>query len=379
MMYTLIATTTFGIEAVTAKELKVLGYENLIVENGRVTFQGDEMDIAICNTWLRTAERLYIKMAEFKALSFEDLFQGTLAVDWGNLIPEDGKMHIIGKSVKSQLHSVPDCQGIVKKAVVESMKKKYVKEWFSEDGPVYKIEVAILRDIVTLSVDTSGVGLHKRGYREYAGEAPLKETLAAALVLISKWDSTRVLADPLCGSGTIPIEAALIAKNMAPGLNREFVSETWPNIEKDVWEQVREGARKTINPNEVEILASDIDASLLRTAGQNAEKAGVKDFIKFQKIPMQTFTSRQKYGVIITNPPYGERLGEREEVKRIHEGLGEMYRSLNEWSCFAITSNVEFQKQFGQKADKNRKLYNGRLLCYYYQYIKEVPRKKKED
>ena len=379
MMYTLIATTTFGIEAVTAKELKVLGYENLIVENGRVTFEGDEMDIAICNTWLRTAERLYIKMAEFKALSFEDLFQGTLAVDWGNLIPEDGKMHIIGKSVKSQLHSVPDCQGIVKKAVVESMKKKYDKEWFSEDGPVYKIEVAILRDIVTLSVDTSGVGLHKRGYREYAGEAPLKETLAAALVLISKWDSSRVLADPLCGSGTIPIEAALIAKNMAPGLNREFVSETWPNIEKDIWEQVREGARKTINPNEVEILASDIDASLLRTAGQNAEKAGVKEFIKFQKIPMQEFMSRQKYGVIITNPPYGERIGEAEQVKKLHVDLGEMYSNLNEWSCFVITSNREFQKEFGKKADKNRKLYNGRLLCYYYQYIKEIPRKKKEE
>jgi len=379
MMYTLIATTTFGIEAVTAKELKVLGYENLIVENGRVIFEGDEMDIAICNTWLRTAERLYIKMAEFKALSFEDLFQGTLAVDWGNLIPEDGKMHIVGKSVKSQLHSVPDCQGIVKKAVVESMKKKYDKEWFTEDGPVYKIEVSILRDIVTLSVDTSGVGLHKRGYREYAGEAPLKETLAAALVLISKWDSTRVLADPLCGSGTIPIEAALIAKNMAPGLNRKFVSESWPSMEKEIWDQVREGALRTINPNEVEILASDIDGSLLRTAMQNAEKAGVSEFIKFQKIPMQTFASRQKYGVIITNPPYGERLGEREQVKEIHEGLGQMYRSLNEWSCYVITSNVDFQKQFGNRSDKNRKLYNGRLLCYYYQYIIEVPRKKKED
>ncbi|MGH4050432.1 MAG: THUMP domain-containing class I SAM-dependent RNA methyltransferase [Clostridium sp.] len=379
MMYTLIATTTFGIEAVTAKELKALGYENLIVENGRVIFEGDEMDIAICNTWLRTAERLYIKMAEFKALSFEDLFQGTLAVDWGNLIPEDGKMHIVGKSVKSQLHSVPDCQGIVKKAVVESMKKKYDKEWFTEDGPVYKIEVAILRDIVTLSVDTSGVGLHKRGYREYAGEAPLKETLAAALVLISKWDSTRVLADPLCGSGTIPIEAALIAKNMAPGINREFVSETWPNIDSDIWVQVREGARKTVSPNEIEILASDIDGSLLRTAMQNAEKAGVAEFIKFQKIPMQTFASRQKYGVIITNPPYGERLGEREQVKKIHEGLGEMYRSLNDWSCYVITSNVDFQKQFGNRSDKNRKLYNGRLLCYYYQYIIEVPRKKREE
>ena len=239
MTYTLIATTTFGLEAVTAKELKALGYEDLTVENGRVMFEGDEMDIAICNIWLRTAERLFIKMAEFNALSFEELFQGTKAVEWGNLIPEDGNMHIVGKSVKSQLHSVPDCQSIVKKAVVESMKKKYDKEWFSEEGPVYKIEVSVLRDVVTLSIDTSGAGLHKRGYREYAGEAPLKETLAAALVLISKWDSTRVLADPLCGSGTIAIEAALIAKNMAPGINREFVSETWPSMEKDIWDQVR--------------------------------------------------------------------------------------------------------------------------------------------
>ncbi|MBX4259156.1 class I SAM-dependent RNA methyltransferase [Clostridium estertheticum] len=379
MTYTLIATTTFGLEAVTAKELKALGYEDLIVENGRVMFEGDEMDIAICNIWLRTAERLFIKMAEFNALSFEELFQGTKAVEWGNLIPEDGKMHIVGKSVKSQLHSVPDCQSIVKKAVVESMKKKYDKEWFTEEGPVYKIEVSVLRDIVTLSIDTSGVGLHKRGYREYAGEAPLKETLAAALVLISKWDSTRVLADPLCGSGTIAIEAALIAKNMAPGVNREFVSETWPSMDKDIWEQVRVGAKRTINPNPVEILASDIDGSLLRTATQNAEKAGVKEFIKFQKIPMQEFASRQKYGVIITNPPYGERLGEAAEVKRLHVDLGVMYSSLNEWSCFVITANRDFQKDFGKKADKNRKLYNGRLLCYYYQYIKEIPRKKKEE
>ncbi|MGV8983771.1 THUMP domain-containing class I SAM-dependent RNA methyltransferase [Clostridium sp.] len=377
MMYTLIATTTFGIEAVTAKELKALGYEDLKVENGSVTFEGDEMDIAICNTWLRTAERLFIKMAEFKALSFEDLFQGTLAVDWGNLIPEDGNMHIIGKSVKSQLHSVPDCQGIVKKAVVESMKKKYASEWFSEEGPEYKIEVAILRDIVTLSIDTSGVGLHKRGYREYAGEAPLKETLAAALVLISNWDTSRVLADPLCGSGTIAIEAALIGKNMAPGINRKFACEAWPTMDADIWEQVREGARKTVNGDQIEILASDIDGNLLRTAGANAEKAGVKEFIKFQKIPMQSFTSRQKYGVIITNPPYGERLGEAAEVKKLHIDFGEMYRSLNEWSCYVITANGEFQKEFGQKADKNRKLYNGRLLCYYYQYIKEIPRQKR--
>jgi putative N6-adenine-specific DNA methylase len=378
MDYTLIATTTFGLEAVTAGELKELGYEDLKVENGKVTFQGDEMDIAICNTWLRTADRVLINMAEFKAESFEELFQGTLAVDWGEIIPENGKMHVTGKSVKSKLFSVPDCQGIVKKAVVEAMKKKYHKEWFDEEGPVYKIEVALLKDIVTLTIDTTGPGLHKRGYREMAGAAPLKETLAAALVLLSKWQPDRVLADLFCGSGTIPIEAALIGKNIAPGLNRSFVSEQWPTMGADVWQQVREGARKSINNKEFQILASDIDGRLLKTARENARLAGIAEHIAFQKLPMAEFSSKKKYGVVISNPPYGERLGEAEEVAQIYKELGNLYKGLDSWSFYILTSNEDFQKFFGEKAHKNRKLYNGRLMCYYYQYINNPPRPNKE-
>ncbi|MGL4731005.1 MAG: THUMP domain-containing class I SAM-dependent RNA methyltransferase [Clostridium sp.] len=368
MMYNIIATTTFGLEAVTAKELKELGYEDLTVENGRVTFEGDEMDIAICNIHLRTAERVFIKMAEFKATSFEELFQGTKAVNWGFLIPKNGKMHIIGKSVKSTLHSVPDCQSIVKKAVVESMKEKYNTNWFSEDGPVYKIEVSILKDIVTLAIDTSGVGLHKRGYREYAGNAPLKETLAAAMVLLTKYDGSRIFLDPFCGSGTLAIEAAMIARNIAPGINRAFESENWPNMPKDLWEQVREGARRAENNKEIEVLASDIDGRVLRTAMDNARKAGVGEIIKFQKLPMQSIRSRKKNGIIITNPPYGERLLDENEVKTLYREFANVYNNLDDWSCYVLTSFNDFQKYFGKKADKNRKLYNGRLLCYYYQY-----------
>jgi putative N6-adenine-specific DNA methylase len=369
MEYTLIATTTFGIEAITAKELKNLGYEELKVENGKVTFKGDEMDIAICNMWLRTAERVLIQMGEFEAKSFEELFQGTLAAPWGDLIPIDGKMHVNGKSIKSTLHSVPDCQSIVKKAIVEAMKNKYNTEWFSEDGPVYKIEVGILKDIVTLTIDTSGAGLHKRGYREFAGEAPLKETLAAALVLISKWEPSKSLADPMCGSGTIPIEAALIGKNIAPGLNRNFVSETWPNMDSEVWKQVREHARKSINDKEFRILASDINGRLLQTARGNAEKAGVSKYVAFQKMPMQEFESRKKYGFLISNPPYGERIGEKEEVLALYKDLGKLYENLDCWSFFVLTSNPDFQRYFGRTSNKNRKLYNGRIQCYYYQYM----------
>jgi putative N6-adenine-specific DNA methylase len=369
MNYKLIATTTFGIEAVTAGELKKLGYDELKVENGSVEFEGDEMDIAICNTWLRTADRVLIKLAEFKAESFEELFQGTLAVKWGDIIPADGMMHVIGKSVKSKLHSVPDCQSIVKKAVVESMKKSYNQEWFAEDGPIYKIEVAILKDIVTLTIDTTGPGLHKRGYRETAGFAPLKETLAATLILISKWEPSRVLADPFCGSGTIPIEAAMIAKNIAPGLNRRFVCEDWPSMDKDIWKQIRDSARGSINKEEFKILASDIDGRMLKIARQNAEKAKVDNYISFQKLPAKEFVSRKKYGVLISNPPYGERLGEDAEVAEIYKDLGALYSNLDCWSFYVLTSHPDFQKYFGLKSTKNRKLYNGRLQCYYYQYI----------
>ena len=374
MNYEIIATSTFGLESIVAKELKQLGYENLITDNGKVTFSGDEYDIASCNTWLRTADRVLIKMSEFKAVTFEELFQGTLAVNWGELIPQNGKMHVIGKSIKSTLFSVPDCQSIVKKAVVEAMKRTYKTDWFEEDGPVYKIEIALLKDIAVLSIDTTGSGLHKRGYRELAGEAPMKETLAAALVLLSNWEPSRTLADPLCGSGTIAIEAALIGKNIAPGLNRSFVSEQWPTMDKSLWVEVRDYARSKINNEDFKILASDIDGRILQTARENAVKAGVDKYISFQKQSIEDFTSRKKYGIIISNPPYGERLGEIQMVEDLYKFLGDLYRSLSDWSFFIITSHDKFQILFGGRSDKNRKLYNGRILCYYYQYINNPPK-----
>jgi putative N6-adenine-specific DNA methylase len=376
MNYELIATSTFGLESIVAKELKQLGYEDLKVENGRVSFSGDEYDIAICNTWLRTADRVLIKMAEFKAVTFEELFQGTRSIEWGELIPSNGKMHVIGKSIKSTLFSVPDCQSIVKKAVVESMKKTYNTDWFEEDGPIYKIEIGLLKDLATLTIDTSGSGLHKRGYRELAGEAPMKETLAAALVLLSNWEPSRVLADPFCGSGTIAIEAALIGKNIAPGLNRSFVCESWPTMDKSIWEEIRSYAKSKINNEEFKILASDINGRVFQTARDNAMKAGVYDYINFQKMPVEEFGSRKKYGVMITNPPYGERIGEMKQVEELYKFMGDLYRRLDSWSFYVITTHLQFQSLFGKQADKNRKLYNGRLLAYYYQYINNPPKVK---
>lgn len=375
MNFTLIATSTFGLEKVVANELKELGYDDLTIENGKVTFEGDEMDIVTCNMWLRTADRILIKMGEFKAESFEELFQGTLAVEWGDIIPITGFMHVNGKSVKSKLYSVPDCQSIVKKAVVEAMKRKYRRDLFPENGATYKIEVAILKDIVTLTLDTTGPGLHKRGYRELAGEAPMKETLAAALVLLSKWEPSRVLADPFCGSGTIAIEAAMIGKNIAPGLNRSFVSEQWEIIDEDLWEDIRKHARNSINNKEFRILASDISGRVLQTARENAKKAGVEECIAFQKADVRDFSSKKKHGFIITNPPYGERLGELKEVEELYKDMGETFEKLAYWSYFVITSHTGFEKFFGKKSDKNRKLYNGRLLCYYYQYFGLEPEK----
>lgn len=376
MKYNLIATATFGIEAVVAQELKNLGYEDLKVENGRVEFSGTEEDIIKCNLWLRAADRVLIKMKEFKAESFEELFQGTLACKWGDLIPVNGKMHVTGKSVKSKLYSVPDCQGIVKKAVVEAMKRRFKTDWFEENGPVYKIEVGILKDIVTLTVDTSGAGLHKRGYRELAGEAPLKETLAAAMVLLSRWEPHRIFADPFCGSGTIAIEAAMIGLNMAPGLHRSFVSEEWPSISKELWEKQRTIAKAMIKDSDFRILASDINSKILVTARENAVKAGVDKYIAFQKLDVMEFKSRKKYGCIVSNPPYGERIGELKEIEKLYKSLGPVFSELDSWSYFIITSHTDFQKLLGKRATKNRKLYNGRILCYYYEYFGPLPKRR---
>lgn len=369
MDYKLIATTTFGIEAITAKELKALGYEDLKVENGRVEFEGDEMDIAIANTWLRTAERVFIKVAEFKAESFEELFNGAVAVDWASYIPVDGKMHVVGKSIKSKLFSVPDCQSIVKKAVVKGMQRSYDKEIFAEDGPVYKIEVALLKDVVTLSIDTSGEGLHKRGYRENSGQAPLKETLAAAMVYLAKWDFEKQLVDPFCGSATILIEAAMIARNIAPGLNRHFVSETWPIIDKEIWDQVREGAKASIKNKEIKLIGYDIDGWVLRTARNNIIKAGLDDCIELQRRSFFEFSSSKREGWIVTNPPYGERIGEKKDVEDLNKHIAEVKGDLPGWYINVLTAFPEFERFIRLRADKNRKLYNGRLLCYYYQYF----------
>jgi len=376
MDYQLIATTTFGIEAVTARELKALGYEDLKLENGKVEFEGDEMDIAIANTWLRTAERVLIKVAEFKATTFEELFQQTNAINWGEFIPENGEMHVTGKSIKSTLFSVPDCQSIVKKAIVKSMQRTYDTEYFAEDGPKYKIEVALLKDVVTLSIDTSGAGLHKRGYRTDTGLAPLKETLAASMVLLARWNFERVLVDPFCGSGTILIEAALIGNNMAPGLNRHFVCEDWPTMGADIFEQVRESAKLAVKDRNLRLIGYDIDGYVLRKARQNAENAGVDHFIEFHELDFHDFSSKQKYAYLITNPPYGERIGEEEEVYKLNKKLGAMKKKLDTWDFNVLTSFSKFEKAFGREADKNRKLYNGRILTRFYQYFDNDLRQK---
>lgn len=369
MNFDLIATSTFGIEGILAKELRALGYEGLKIENGKVTFSGDEMDIAIANIHLRTADRVLIKMAEFKAVTFEELFQGTKKVEWGRLIPKNGVMHVVGKSIKSTLHSVPDCQSIVKKAVIESMKESYNTDVFEEDGPVFKIEVAILKDIVTLTIDTSGDGLHKRGYRELAGAAPLKETLAASMVLLSRWDDKFPLIDPFCGSGTILIEAAMIALNIAPGINRNFVCESWPLMASNVFSIVREGARKAQKKKDIKIIGYDIDYRVMKVAMENAKKAGVADYIEFQKRDFMEFSTHNKYGFIISNPPYGERIGDEKTLNILYSHLGGMIKKYNNWDFNILTSFEPFEKTLKTTSTKNRKLYNGRIKCYYYQYF----------
>lgn len=369
MEYNLIATTTFGIEAVTAKELRALGYEDVKTETSKVHFTGDEMDIAIANIHIRTADRILIKMVEFEARSFEELFQGTKKVEWSKLIPKSGVMHVVGKSIKSTLHSVPDCQSIVKKAIVTSMSESYGITQFPEDGPVYKIEVAILKDVVTLSIDTSGAGLHKRGYRELAGTAPLKETLAASMVLLSRWQDTYQLIDPFCGSGTILIEAAMIMQNIAPGLTRNFVCEGWPSMPKEIFEQVREGAKRAVKNKELRLIGYDLDHRVLKVAKMNAIKAGVDKYIEFQERDFKDFSSNKKYGFIITNPPYGERLGEKDEVDALYNTFGYYKKKYEDWDFNTLTSVEDFERTFGTKSSKNRKLFNGTIKCYYYQYF----------
>lgn len=372
MDYKLIATATFGLEALVAKELKVLGYEDLVTENGRVKFSGDEMDIAIANTYLRCADRVQINLGEFEATTFEELFQGVLALPWEELMPVNAFMHVNGKSVKSQLHSVPDCQSITKKAIVSAMARKYPIEELKEDGPTFKIEVAILKDHVTMTIDTTGAGLHKRGYRKDSGAAPLKETLAAAIVMLSGWKGDVPLYDPFCGSGTILIEAAMIARDIPPGLNRTFACEAWPQfIEEDPFTMVRKGARSAIdNEKKLSIFGYDKDTWVLNTAKANTKKANVFRDILFRERDAREFKENFAKAAIITNPPYGERLDEEKIAQNLSGTLGGIYRAYPKLDLNVFTALTDFEKYFGRKSDKNRKLYNGRLLCYLYQYFR---------
>ncbi|QGQ97469.1 class I SAM-dependent RNA methyltransferase [Paenibacillus psychroresistens] len=366
----LIATTPMGLEAVVAREIKELGYEDMQVENGRVTFWGDESAICRANLWLRTADRILVKMGEFSATTFEDLFEQTKALPWPDWIPGDAEFPVNGRSHKSQLSSVPACQAIVKKAIVEKMKQQYHTEWFAESGPKYTIEVSLLQDVATLTLDTSGYGLHKRGYRKLATEAPLKETMAAALVLLSRWNAERPLLDPFCGSGTIPIEAAMIAWNIAPGLRRTFAAEAWPIVPAELWHAAREEAFDLLRDDvPLNISGSDIDPSAIEVAQAAAKAAGLAKELRFSVAPIAQVRPEGDFGCIITNPPYGERLGDEQEAALALRQLGVITKPLPTWSVFVLNPDTHLEHYMGRPASKKRKLFNGRIECAYYQYF----------
>ena len=370
MRLELIATATFGLEAVVKREIQNLGYKIIKSEDGKITYMGDERAIVRSNLWLRRADRVLLKMAEFRACEFEELFQQTKALPWEELIPIDGKFTVTGTSVKSKLHSVPACQSIVKKAIVERLKEYYCIDRFDETGAAYTVKVTLLKDNVTLTVDTSGAGLHKRGYRVCDVAAPIKETLAAAMVQLSFWREDRLMMDPCCGSGTVPIEAAMIGRNIAPGLNRSFASEGWELIPAEVWKEERKAAYDAINyDTQLRIFAFDIDPKAIEAAEENAIEAGVDDCIVFKCMDMRKIQAHEPRGIIITNPPYGERIGEAKQIAAIYRKYNEFFRENPTWSLFMITTDKEVeQKIMGRPADRRRKLYNGRLEVCYYQF-----------
>jgi putative N6-adenine-specific DNA methylase len=372
----IIATSAFGLEACVKREAIKLGFKNIHTFDGRVEFTGNEEDIIKANLWMRCASKILIKIGEFKAVTFDELFEGAKALNWGDWITVDGKFTVTGKCVKSILMSVSDCQAIVKKAVVEKLKSKYNVPWFDETGADYTIQVSILKDIATLTIDTSGSGLHKRGYREIALEAPIKETMAAAMVELSFWNKDRILFDPMCGSGTILIEAAMIARNIAPGINRKFACEDWERIDSKLWKQARVEAYKAIDYNVMpKLYGSDIDGDAISIAIENAEKAGVDDCIQFSVLPLQKAKLMGDYGCLISNPPYGERLGELKQVEDLYKSLGNLMRTNSTWSTYIITSMEYFEKLFGRKADVKRKLFNAQIKVDYYQFYGPRPPK----
>ncbi|MBN1668696.1 MAG: class I SAM-dependent RNA methyltransferase [Anaerolineales bacterium] len=372
---TLIATLSFGLEAVVKRELQALGFENLQAANGKVEFDARPDQIPTVNLWLRAADRVLLKMGAFQAVTFDELFEQTRGLAWEDWITRDGQFTVTGKSIKSQLGSVRACQAIVKKAVVERLKEKYQTEWFAETGPEYTIQVSLLRDEAQLTIDTSGSGLHKRGYRIQAGEAAIKETLASALVQLSFWNKDRLLVDPLCGSGTILIEAALQGRNIAPGLKRKFAAERWPQVPQRAWDLARNAAYEAIDRSgELQIFGSDLDASLIPACRANAQRASVGDDIVFEHKDVHELWIDQQYGILISNPPYGIKLSEFQEINQIYITLHKMFRKKTGWSIYILTADKKFPDYFKRaRPDRVRKLYNGNIEVQYYQYFGERP------
>lgn len=378
----LIAPCHFGLEAVLKREITELGYEISQVEDGRVTFIGDAEAICRANINLRTAERVLVKVGSFRAVTFDELFEGTKAMDWGCFLPKDGRFWVTkASSVKSKLFSPSDIQSIMKKAMVEKLKKVYGTTVFPETGAAYPVRVFLMKDEVTVAIDSTGDSLHKRGYRPYTAKAPISETLAAALIMLTPWNKDRILVDPFCGSGTIPIEAAMMAAHMAPGVNRSFLAEQWTNlIPKKLWyEAVNEAMDLVDDSVSVDIQGYDIDGDVIRYARENAKLAGVDHLIHFQQRPVSELSHPKKYGFIICNPPYGERLEEKQALPALYREFGTRFAALDAWSAYVITSYEETERYFGRKADKNRKIYNGMIKTYYYQFLGPKPPKRKAE
>ncbi len=380
--FELTAPCHFGLEAVLKKEVYDLGYEITKVEDGKVTFIGDAQAICRANIFLRTAERVLLKVGSFHAVTYDELFEGIRALPWEIYLPKDAKFWVTkASSIRSKLFSPSDIQRIVKKAVVEKMKEYYDQEWFAETGAQYPIRIFLLKDEVTVTIDTTGESLHKRGYRTMSGLAPISETLAAALIKLTPWHADRILVDPFCGSGTFPIEAALMAANIAPGMNRDFTAQEWENmILKKIWYEASEEARDLAKPDlAVDIQGYDIDGDVIRIARENAKRAGVDHLIHFQKRSIQQLRHPKKYGFVITNPPYGERMEDKRDLPKLYEQIGEAYRNLDAWSLYIITGYEDTERFIGRNADKKRKIYNGMLKTNFYQFMGPKPPKRKKE
>lgn len=380
--FELIAPCHFGLEAVLKKEITDLGYEITLVEDGRVTFEGDAEAIARANVFLRTAERVLLKVGSFTAVTFDELFEKTRALPWERYIPRDGKCWVAkASSIKSRLFSPSDIQKIMKKAIVRRLQEEYDlgQQLLPETGSQYPLRVFLFKDQVTVGIDTSGDSLHKRGYRTLTSKAPITETLAAALILLTPWKKDRILVDPFCGSGTFPIEAAMIAANMAPGMNRSFLAESWSNlVPRKHWYHAVDEASELLNDSaEVDIQGYDVDGDIVRAARENAKRAGVDHLIHFQQRPVSELSHPKKYGFIISNPPYGERIEEKKNLPELYRQIGERFRALDSWSMYLITSYENTEKYIGRKADKNRKIYNGMMKTYFYQFLGPKPPRRK--